>query len=74
MMIAAVWEDPDSIIEAAEDVGAGKLTIFAKMILPLSIKDVVVAATFVFHVKRQLLYHTVFDGRKCAEDAGHRPV
>ncbi len=49
MMIAAgLGGIPDSIIEAAEDVGAGKLTIFAKMILPLSIKDVVVAATFVF--------------------------
>ena len=28
--------------------GAGKLTIFKTMILPLSLKDVVVAATFVF--------------------------
>ncbi len=39
---------PDSIIEAASDVGAGKLRIFRTMILPLSLKDVVVAATFVF--------------------------
>lgn len=39
---------PDSIIEAASDVGAGKLRIFWNMILPLSLKDVVVAATFVF--------------------------
>lgn len=49
MMIAAgLGGIPDSIIEAAEDVGAGKLKIFRTMILPLSIKDVVVAATFVF--------------------------
>ena len=49
MMIAAgLGEIPDSIIEAAEDVGAGKLKIFRAMILPLSGKDVVVAATFVF--------------------------
>ena len=49
MMIAAgLGGIPDSIIEAAEDVGAGKIKIFRTMILPLSIKDVVVAATFVF--------------------------
>lgn len=49
MMIAAgLGGIPDSIIEAAEDVGAGKLKIFRTMILPLSVKDVVVAATFVF--------------------------
>ena len=49
MMIAAgLGGIPDSIIEAAEDVGAGKFKIFGTMILPLSIKDVVVAATFVF--------------------------
>lgn len=38
----------DSIIEGARDVGAGKFLVFRKMILPLSIKDVMVAATFVF--------------------------
>lgn len=49
MMIAAgLGGIPDSIIEAASDVGAGKLRIFRTMILPLSVKDVVVAATFVF--------------------------
>ena len=49
MMIAAgLGGIPDSIIEAASDVGAGKLKIFRTMILPLSVKDVVVAATFVF--------------------------
>lgn len=49
MMIAAgLGGIPDSIIEAASDVGAGKIKIFTSMILPLSIKDVIVAATFVF--------------------------
>ena len=49
MMIAAgLGGIPNSIVEAASDVGAGKLRIFRSMILPLSIKDVIVAATFVF--------------------------
>ncbi|MDR1903114.1 MAG: ABC transporter permease [Treponema sp.] len=39
---------PDSVIEAARDVGAGKWKVFTHMILPLSIKDVFVSATFVF--------------------------
>jgi ABC-type spermidine/putrescine transport system permease subunit I len=39
---------PDSIIEGARDVGAGKWKVFTTMILPLSIKDVFIAATFVF--------------------------
>lgn len=38
----------DSTIEAARDVGAGKFKVFTSMILPLSIKDVLVASTFVF--------------------------
>ena len=49
MMIAAgLGAIPDSIIEGARDVGAGKLKTFTTMILPLSMKDVVVASTFVF--------------------------
>ena len=49
MMIAAgLGGIPNSIVEAASDVGAGKLRIFRSMILPLSIKDVIVAAKFVF--------------------------
>lgn len=49
MMIAAgLGAIPDSIIEGARDVGAGKLKTFTSMILPLSMKDVVVASTFVF--------------------------
>jgi ABC-type spermidine/putrescine transport system permease subunit I len=39
---------PDSIIEGARDVGAGRWKVFTAMILPLSIKDVFISATFVF--------------------------
>jgi ABC-type spermidine/putrescine transport system permease subunit I len=39
---------PDSIIEGARDVGAGRWKVFSAMILPLSAKDVFVSATFVF--------------------------
>lgn len=38
----------DSIIESARDIGANKLTIAAKVILPLSLRTIMVAATFVF--------------------------
>ena len=48
MIEAGLGGIPNSIVEAASDVGAGKLRIFRSMILPLSIKDVIVAATFVF--------------------------
>ena len=36
------------MIESARDVGASKLRVLRSMILPLSMKDVVIAATFVF--------------------------
>jgi ABC-type spermidine/putrescine transport system permease subunit I len=48
MITAGLGAIPDSIIEGAQDVGAGKLKVFTSMILPLSIKDVVIAGTFVF--------------------------
>lgn len=48
MITAGLGAIPDSIIEGARDVGAGRLKTFRTMILPLSIKDVVIAATFVF--------------------------
>ena len=48
MITAGLGAIPDSIIEGARDVGATKFKVFTSMILPLSIKDVVVAATFVF--------------------------
>ncbi|NCB94047.1 MAG: ABC transporter permease [Clostridia bacterium] len=48
MITAGLGTIPDSIIEASYDVGASKWKTFTTMILPLSIKDVVIAATFVF--------------------------
>ena len=49
MMIAAgLGAIPDSIVEASRDTGAGRWKTFTSMILPLSMKDVVVASTFVF--------------------------
>lgn len=48
MITAGLGAIPDSIIEGARDVGAGKFKTFTSMILPLSIKDVIIAATFVF--------------------------
>jgi putative spermidine/putrescine transport system permease protein len=38
----------DSVIESAKDVGAGKLKLFFRFILPLSYKTLLVAVTFVF--------------------------
>lgn len=48
MITAGLGAIPDSIIEGARDVGAGKFKTFTSMILPLSIKDVIIAVTFVF--------------------------
>lgn len=49
MLIASALSSiPDSVVEGARDVGASRLRVFFSMILPLSIKDVMVAATFVF--------------------------
>lgn len=48
MITAGLGAIPDSVIESARDVGASKMRVFRSMILPLSIKDVVIAATFVF--------------------------
>ena len=48
MITAGLGAIPDSIIEGARDVGAGKLKLLTSMIFPLSAKDVVVASTFVF--------------------------
>jgi ABC-type spermidine/putrescine transport system permease subunit I len=39
---------PNSVVESARDVGANGLSVFFKMIVPLSIKDVLIAMTFVF--------------------------
>lgn len=48
IIVAALSGISESIIESARDVGAGKIRVFFKMILPLSIKDVMIALTFVF--------------------------
>lgn len=48
IITAALSGISTSIIESARDVGAGKIRIFFKMILPLSLGDVMIAATFVF--------------------------
>lgn len=48
MITAGLGAIPDSIIEGARDVGASKWKTFTSMILPLSLKDVIVAATFVW--------------------------
>lgn len=48
MITAGLGAIPDSMIESARDVGASRLQVFRSIILPLSVKDVVIAATFVF--------------------------
>ena len=48
IIVSALSGIPDSVIESARDVGASKFAVFRSMILPLSLKDVMVAATFVF--------------------------
>ena len=48
IIVAALAGISESVVESAQDVGAGKALIFFKIILPLSYKDVLIAATFVF--------------------------
>lgn len=48
IITSALSTIPDSTIESARDVGANKLKVFQKMILPLSFKDVVIAGSFIF--------------------------
>lgn len=48
IIVAALAGIPNSIVESARDVGASKLHVFVKMILPLSVKDVLIAMTFIF--------------------------
>ena len=47
IIVAALAGIPNSIIESSRDVGAGRIYTFFKMVLPLSIKDVLVAMTFI---------------------------
>lgn len=48
LMAAALSKIPDSAIEAARDAGAERFRILRQMILPLTYRDLFVAATFVF--------------------------
>ncbi|HJC58547.1 MAG TPA: ABC transporter permease subunit [Candidatus Eisenbergiella intestinipullorum] len=48
LLASAMSAIPDSIIEAAQDAGAGKAKLFFNMILPLTYKDVFIAVTFIF--------------------------
>ena len=48
IIVAALSSISESVVESARDVGAGKLRVFFKIILPLSYKDVMIAVTFVF--------------------------
>ncbi|WP_028983596.1 ABC transporter permease [Sporolactobacillus terrae] len=48
IITAALFGLKASVIESARDIGASKLTIFTKIILPLSYKDALIAVTFVF--------------------------
>lgn len=48
IITAALSGISESVVESARDVGAGRIRVFFKIILPLSYKDVLIAATFVF--------------------------
>ena len=48
LMAGALSKIPDSTIEAARDAGAERFRILRQMILPLTYRDLFVAATFVF--------------------------
>ena len=48
IITAALAGISESVVESARDVGAGNIRVFFKIILPLSYKDVLIAATFVF--------------------------
>jgi len=48
IIVAALSGISDSIVESARDVGAGRVRVFVQMILPLSIRDVMIAMTFIF--------------------------
>ncbi|MRN51664.1 ABC transporter permease subunit [Paenibacillus sp. LC-T2] len=48
LLSSALAGIPNSLIESARDVGAGKLNLFTKFIVPMTYKTVLVAATFSF--------------------------
>ncbi|MDF2958895.1 MAG: transporter permease [Paenibacillus sp.] len=48
LLSSALAGIPNSIVESAKDVGAGRVQIFIRFIVPMSYKTLLVAATFVF--------------------------
>lgn len=48
LLMAALSEVQDAHIESARDAGSGKLAIFTRILLPLTTKDIFIAATFIF--------------------------
>lgn len=48
LILAALSNIPDSVIDSARDVGASRRILFTKLIVPLTKKDVMIAATFIF--------------------------
>nr|WP_035445154.1 ABC transporter permease subunit [Bacillus sp. UNC41MFS5] len=48
LLSSALAAIPFAVIESAKDAGAGKLQLFTKFILPLSMKTMLVALTFLF--------------------------
>ena len=48
LILAGLSNIPDSMIESARDVGASRWVLFTKLILPLTMKDSMIAATFIF--------------------------
>lgn len=48
MIAAGLGSIPDSMVESAKDCGAGRMKIFRSIIFPLSVRDMLIAATFVF--------------------------
>lgn len=48
LLSAALAKIPDATIEAARDVGAGKLQILKDMVLPLTYRDIFITSTFIF--------------------------
>ncbi|WP_179223905.1 ABC transporter permease [Paenibacillus tyrfis] len=47
LLSSALSGIPNAVIESAKDVGAGKIQVFTRIIVPLSFKSLLVAATFV---------------------------
>lgn len=48
LILSALTNIPDSIIESARDVGANKLKILIEIILPLSFRSLLITSTFIF--------------------------